>query len=75
MNKLMKEIIKGKVCAYCKNKTIFIDSIAFYKESYGMCYACLDCKAWVGVHKDSNRALGRVANKELRKYKVIAHFT
>lgn len=51
-----------------------MDSIEVYKRSYGMIYLCRICSAWVGVHKDTNKALGRLANAELREAKKEAHF-
>lgn len=38
-----------------------------------MVYHCSDCDAYVGVHKNTDRALGRLANKELREAKKLAH--
>lgn len=67
-------IYKGKVCPYCNKKTEYIDSIEVYSKSYGMIYICRPCKAWVGVHKDRNESLGRLANAELREAKKNAHF-
>ena len=31
-----------------------------------MIYICKPCDAYVGVHKGTDKALGRLANKELR---------
>ena len=39
-----------------------------------MIYYCAPCEAYVGVHKDTNEALGRLANYELRRWKNYAHF-
>lgn len=39
-----------------------------------MIYLCWDCMAYVGVHKGTDRALGRLANAELRVAKKEAHF-
>ena len=63
----------GRICAYCEQPTVLVDSQVVYSRSYGPIYYCHDCKAWVGTHRDSNRALGRVANKELREAKKKAH--
>lgn len=68
-----EEFINGKTCPYCGAKTEYIDSKAFYAKSYGMVYACLPCNAWVGVHKGTDKALGRLANEELREWKKAAH--
>ena len=38
-----------------------------------MIYACFDCDARVGTHKTTNVALGRLANAELRNWKIKAH--
>lgn len=66
-------IITGRICAYCNKPTKLVDSQVVYSRSYGPIYYCHECQAWVGTHKDSNRALGRVANKELREWKKKAH--
>lgn len=74
LNASHKAIICGRICPYCHGKTKFMDSIKVYKNrSYGMVYACLPCSAWVGVHKKTNKALGRLANAELRQLKMQAH--
>lgn len=36
-------------------------------------FICSSCWAFVGVHKDSGRPLGRLANAELRRLKRAAH--
>ena len=67
-------VLKGRLCPYCGKPTEYIDSDRVYSKSYGMLYACLPCKAWVGVHhKTGTAALGRIANKELRNWKMAAH--
>jgi hypothetical protein len=45
-----------------------------YGKSYGMVYLCYKCQAWVGVHAGTDKALGRLGNAELRKWKKSAHF-
>jgi len=72
---LQKEILAGKICPYCKNKTKFVDSSeVYYGKSYGMIYLCRPCEAYVGVHKGTTEALGRLANKSLREAKKKAHY-
>ena len=66
--------LQGKVCCYCKERTEFVDSSKVYGKSYGMIYLCEPCNAWVGVHKGTDQALGRVANKKLREAKQRAHY-
>lgn len=68
-----RDIFTGKVCPYCGKATEFVDSKEVYAKSYGNIYLCRDCNAWVGVHKGTDRALGRVANQELRNLKTEAH--
>lgn len=68
-----KKIIHAKICPYCGNKPKLVDSSVIYGTSYGPIYYCKDCDAYVGVHKGSEQSLGRLANKELRKAKKLAH--
>lgn len=67
------DINTGKVCPYCKAKTEFVDSSIIYGKSYGMIYLCKPCNAYVGVHKGTDKALGRLANYKLRELKKSAH--
>jgi len=66
-------IMQGKVCPYCKNTTEYVDSAIIYGKSYGMIYLCKPCDAYCGVHKGTDTALGRLANKDLREWKKEAH--
>lgn len=68
-----KRILEGKVCPYCKGDTEFVDSTVVYGRSYGMIYLCRPCDAYCGVHKGTDKSLGRLANKELRQWKKDAH--
>lgn len=70
----MNEILTGKICPYCGKPTEYVDSSIIYGRSYGMIYLCRDCRAYVGVHKGTDRALGRLANAELREAKKEAHY-
>ena len=38
-----------------------------------MIYLCRPCDSYVGVHKGTDNAKGRLANKELRKWKIDTH--
>jgi len=60
-------------CPYCREETVFVDSIEVYRESYGMIHLCRPCKAWVNVHTGSDQAYGFVAKKELRDLRHAAH--
>lgn len=67
-------VLLGWSCPYCGNPTKLVDSSEIYGRSIGgKCWYCKPCHAWVGCHKDSDRALGRVANKQLRELKHQAH--
>ena len=69
-----KQILRGKICPYCHIPTKYISSVEIYRVDYGMIYFCPKCRAYVGVHKGTNRAKGRLANEELRKSKIEAHY-
>ncbi len=70
----LDKINRGLFCPYCECDTILIDTKTIYKvRSYGMAYQCPKCLAFVGCHKNTIIALGRVANKELREAKKEAH--
>lgn len=69
-----EQILKGKICPYCKKETRIVDSIRVYKKkSYGLISMCVPCGAYVGVHKDTIIPLGRVAKKDLREVRKEAH--
>lgn len=67
------DILNGKKCPYCDGMPVYVDSSLVYGRSYGMIYLCHPCNAWVGVHKGTNKPLGRLANAELREAKKAAH--
>jgi len=69
-----RKICHAKICPYCGEKPEFVDSSVIYGQSYGIIYLCRPCDAYVGVHKESDKALGRLANKDLREAKKKAHF-
>ena len=53
---------------------MLVDDTEIYGRSYGTkSYICKPCGAWVGCHKGTTKALGRIANKELRELKHQAH--
>lgn len=66
-------ILRGKVCPYCKAATLYVDSAVIYGKSFGMIYLCKPCDAYCGVHKGTDKALGRLADAELRYWKKEAH--
>ena len=72
---ISEDILTGKICPYCNNPTEFVDGKEIYglNTNFGMFYRCKSCKAHVGVNRGTTKALGRLANKELRKWKMKAH--
>lgn len=68
-----KLIMAGKICPYCGLESKLIDSQDLYGTDYGMMWMCKPCDAYVGCHKYTEVALGRLANKGLREFKKKAH--
>ena len=68
-----KEMLKGRICPYCHIKTEYKNSVDIYGADYGMIYICPKCRAYVGVHKGTDKAKGRLANEYLRRCKIEAH--
>lgn len=60
-------------CPYCGKTAELVDSIEIYGRSYGMVYLCRKCDAYVGCHPGTDKPLGRLANRELRMWKMRAH--
>ena len=69
-------INSGKICPYCSKETELVPSAEIYgpdMPDFGFLYLCRPCFAYVGCHKGSTEALGRIANTELRQMKKMAH--
>ena len=62
-----KKVLRGEVCGYCRIPTVQD------RNECGIIWKCPKCGAYVGCHKNTAKALGRVANAELRKAKQEAH--
>lgn len=65
-------------CPYCQEAAKLVPSAEIYgsfARDYGKFWLCKPCDAYVGVHKNSPRhvPLGRLANAELREWKIKAH--
>lgn len=63
-------------CPYCGNKAQWTSNEVIYGKKYGksfMCYYCAPCDAYVGCHENTKRALGTMANAELREWRKRAH--
>jgi zinc-finger-containing domain len=71
-----KEILKGTICSYCVRPTVRVKATEIY-GSVSLAnkdfLLCRHCWAYVGVHKSSGIALGRVANLSLRSKRSAAH--
>jgi len=66
----------GPKCPYCGGAAQLVDSaIVYHGRSYGLIWDCRPCDAYVGVHKNGTGdvPLGRLADAELRRWKVLAH--
>jgi hypothetical protein len=62
-----------KTCRYCGGKVILTDSSEIYGKSYGKIYMCTNCNAFTGVHQNSDKPLGTLANSILRVKRKEAH--
>jgi hypothetical protein len=65
------------ICPYCLLIAVLTTGAEIYVNSPDLAkkyfYRCAPCDAYVGCHPDSVRPLGRLANKELRWWKMEAH--
>ena len=62
------------VCPYCDQEAKFMSSKEFYGKDYkSNLYVCKPCDAYVGTHGESKKALGSLANKELRAKRMEVH--
>lgn len=66
---------KPQTCPYCQHLAVLkTDSCGVYGgRDYGPMYICEPCQAWVGCHPGTQIALGRLADKELRRAKSAVH--
>ena len=65
-----------KLCRNCQQKARLLycgDAGYPYRCDYGPVWICLPCKAWVGCHKGTEKALGCLATAEHREWKIKAH--
>jgi hypothetical protein len=64
------------ICPYCGAVAILQDSVVIYGRSFGNVYVCSNypgCDAYCGVHRDTNKPLGTLANRALRTARKAAH--
>ena len=62
-------------CQYCQSEAKLADSVIVYGRSYGPIWICSNypkCDSYVGCHKDTNKPLGTLANRELREWRKKA---
>jgi hypothetical protein len=65
-----------KTCRYCQQPALLLrlgDTGYPYRTDYGPAWTCIPCGAWVGCHEGTTKALGGLANAELRGWKMKAH--
>jgi len=63
-------------CPYCFKSVEFITSKEFYGVDYKTnLYVCRPCDARVGTHGNSDKALGTLANKQLRALRMACHYS
>ena len=69
----LRRINNAEVCPYCWRSPRLVDSSeVYYGRSYGWVWLCR-CGAYVGCHKGTQEALGRVADHNLRFWREKAH--
>ena len=73
-----EDVYKGSICPYCKSATKSVTEEFIYGKKYKgkMMICCINfptCDSYVGTHEKDSTALGRLANRELRQYKKVAH--
>ncbi len=65
------------ICPYCDSPSVLTNGAEVYPDYPDLyddpIFICRPCQAWVGCHPGTKRALGRLANAELRKRKREAH--
>ena len=63
-------------CPYCGKPAKWVSNELIYGKKHGksyMIYWCETCDARVGCHNNTTVALGTMANKELREWRIKAH--
>lgn len=66
---------KPTICRYCGSPVVYTSNAEVYGREYGTgrCYLCRNCRAFVGVHPNTDIPLGSLANEELREWRKQAH--
>ena len=64
-------------CDYCGSEAMLVDGTVIYSHRSDLhhlrFWQCKPCDAWVGCHKETDKPLGRLADRELREAKRGAH--
>ena len=64
-------------CDYCSKDAFMVTGKTIYPKRTDLhgkfFYMCKPCDAYVGVHANTNKPFGRLADKELRRWKMAAH--
>jgi len=74
----LDHVHQGNVYCHCGALARWVDSAIVYNGiSFGKIYLCSNypkCDSWVGVHRNSKRPKGTLADKETREARKQAHF-
>ena len=69
--------MKKIICPYCDSEATLVDaSVVYRRPGFGMVYVCArfpTCDSYVGVHQDTNKPKGSLANFELRDLRKQVH--
>lgn len=63
------------ICPYCEGDVSCVNNAVIYGTSYGRwpyMYLCEDCKAYVGLHPETNIPLGTLADRLLREARKVS---
>lgn len=69
---------QGIICPYCNRHSKIVNGDVIYPHrkdlTFKKFHLCAQCEAYVGCHDKTGKPLGRLADAELRGYKVRAHY-
>ena len=68
--------MENQICPYCGGKVVLRSSLEIYKRDYGYVWVCENypnCDSYVGCHSGGTKALGTVADAELRELRIKVH--
>lgn len=65
------------ICSYCGRQAKLVTGAEIYPHRRDLhkklIWSCKPCGAYVGTHEGTEKPLGRLANEELRNWKMKAH--